>query len=356
MNITAGTCSSDPTFATYKIIVDVYLVTLLSMFGISGNLLSVVVLGKDRSVRSTTGYLLQMLALSDAIYLTTCLLYQTLNTLEDCTDWVIGLRDVWPYMELFIWPAASIAQTSAVWLVVVVTADRYIAICRPLHAPQYSTLSRIRRAVIAVWVFSILYNLPRVFERVVIHKWDEVTNSTITVVEKTSLRENNLYVIIYKMCLFFIVRFFLPLSSLAFFNTRLIQAIKESGRLQQERPRETHRKEKYTLTLVVVVIVFVVCELPDFVLRFWMALHMHAPSFTDVLPTLRYINVISNLFLTINSCVNFVIYCFMGQKFRRILLRLICPRSHNQQHTATTVRMSVRWDRGEEVTTLVRSS
>ena len=43
-----------------------------------------------------------------------------------------------------------------VWLVVVVTADRYVAICRPLHAAQYSTVSRVRRAVATVWIVPLL--------------------------------------------------------------------------------------------------------------------------------------------------------------------------------------------------------
>ena len=59
-------------------------------------------------------------------------------------------------------------NTPAVWHVVVLTADRYIAICRPLHAAQYSTVSRVRSAVTAVWIVAGVYNLPRFFERVVV--------------------------------------------------------------------------------------------------------------------------------------------------------------------------------------------
>ena len=153
MNGTAGT----EAYSNYKLVVEVYIVLPLCVFGMSGNILSIIVLGKDRTVRKTTGFLLQMLALADTVYLTTCLFFQTLNTITKHSSWIPGLRHGWPYMEPYVWPCASIAQTAAVWLVVVVTADRYITICRPLHAPQYSTMSRIRRAVIIVWCFSIIY-------------------------------------------------------------------------------------------------------------------------------------------------------------------------------------------------------
>lgn len=354
MNVTNDSSDEEVNYARFKIVVDIYIVSFLCVFGISGNILSIVVIGKDRAVRGTTGFLLQMLAFADAMYLTTCLFYQAFNTVEQYTNWAPALSEVWTYTEPYVWPTASIAQTCAVWLVVVVTADRYVAICKPLHAPQYSTLTNMRRAVAVVWVFSIVYNLPRFFERAVVEQFDPLTNKTSVTVQKTDLRTNNLYVVVYKTCLFFIVRFFIPLSSLAFFNTRLIQAIKESSRLRGVKVREVHRKERYTLTLVVVVLVFVVCELPDFVLRLWISLPISASFMQDNIWTFRYINVISNLFLTINSCVNFVIYCFMGQKFRRILLQVLC-RKRRPLNDPSNVRMSVRWDRGEESTTLVRS-
>jgi len=122
----------------YRVILNVYVVSIVCAFGITGNLISIAVLGRDRSIRRTTGFLLQALAASDTAYLVTCLLYQTTKTIHDVTDWGSdGTRRVWPYLEPYVWPLASIAQTCTVWVVVVVTADRYIAICRPLHAPQY---------------------------------------------------------------------------------------------------------------------------------------------------------------------------------------------------------------------------
>jgi len=76
--------------------------------------------------------------LADTCYLVMCLLFQTVKTAHELTDWLPALvQGAWPYIEPYIWPMASTAQTCNVWLVVVLTADRYIAICRPLHAAQY---------------------------------------------------------------------------------------------------------------------------------------------------------------------------------------------------------------------------
>ena len=63
-------------YVQFKVVVDVYIVVILCVFGISGNILSIAILGRDSYVRRTTGFLLQMVALADALYLTTCLFFQ----------------------------------------------------------------------------------------------------------------------------------------------------------------------------------------------------------------------------------------------------------------------------------------
>jgi len=40
----------------------------------------------------------------------------------------------------------------------------------------------------------------------------------------------------------------------------------------------------------------------------------------------RYINAITNVLLTFNSAINFLIYCLVGKKFRRIFVSMIGDR------------------------------
>ena len=375
----------DAVLSQYRIVIDVFVVGTLCTLGIAGNLLSIVVLGRDRSIRRTTGFMLQMLAVADAVYLVTCLFFQTLNCVDErLADWLpAAVGRHWPYVEVYAWPMASVAQTAAVWLVVVLTADRFVAICRPLHAAHYSTITRVRRAVATVWMMAILYNLPRFFERVVIDVDVSADNSTVasqqvvtatspatdalsvtssprTVVDgrrvavnKTAMRDNPVYFLVYKTCLFFVVRFLIPFTALAFFNQRLIRAMRESDQIRRRSTRGVAaaggKERQYTRTLVVVVVVFVVCELPDLTLRAWIALNHYAPAHV-AFPRSRllYVNTASNLLLTINSCINFVIYCFMGRRFRLILIRTLgcggrqrCGRTfQDTRPTAVCVRHS----------------
>ena len=106
---------------------------------------------------------------------------------------------------------------------------------------------------------------------------------------------------------------------------------------QKQRPcgKARRRREGLTLMLVTVVTVFVVCELPDLGLRIAFTMSEAGYVKLDVV-RLRWANVISNALLTVNSSVNFLIYCLVGNKFRRILGRMCCPRRWRLDVAAST--------------------
>ena len=127
--------AGSPTYLFYKTVLDVYVVSALCVAGVIGNLLSMVVLRRDRDRPNATNWLLQALAVLDTVYLLTSFIIQPLKTIND--DWDPSgpratLRRVFPYVEPHAWALASTAQTATVWLVLLVTADRYMAVCQPL--------------------------------------------------------------------------------------------------------------------------------------------------------------------------------------------------------------------------------
>jgi len=73
------------------------------------------------------------------------------------------------------------------------------------------------------------------------------------------------------------------------------------------------------LMLVTVVTVFIVCQLPNLGIRIALTAGEFAPPGTLRLDiaALRYANDASNALLTLNSAVNFAVYCLVGKKFRR---------------------------------------
>jgi len=90
-------------FVQYKIVVEVYVTGALCAFGIAGNVLSIVILGPDRTIRRTTGFLMQMLAVADAAYLVSFLSARTLNTAVQEIDWFSeSVRYRWSYVVVHL--------------------------------------------------------------------------------------------------------------------------------------------------------------------------------------------------------------------------------------------------------------
>jgi len=83
------------------------------------------------------------------------------------------------------------------------------------------------------------------------------------------------------------------------------------------------------MTLVVVVSVFVVCELPDTALRLLAAVsilitghyNIERSTTANVNAFVMRANCFTNVLLAVNSSVNFIIYFLVGNKFREILAR-----------------------------------
>ena len=76
------------------------------------------------------------------------------------------INDWYDYITMYVWPPAMILHTITIWLTVLVTVDRYCAVCRAVE--QYgsgsATLGVTRRRVVAVVSLAIVYNSPRFFE------------------------------------------------------------------------------------------------------------------------------------------------------------------------------------------------
>jgi hypothetical protein len=305
----------------YVRVIKVYVMPFVCTFGIVGNVLSMVVLGVDRSLRpSAPRLLLQMLAVADTAMLVASLFFVTLSHVIWNSDWLpvdTRLYD-WYYMVL-INPLYFTAQTASVYMVVVVTTDRYVAVCHPLQAAHYSTVRRARVAVVAVWVAAVLFNLPRWFQY------------------HFEFYKYNLYSLVYTVSIYIIVNFIVPLALLVYFNYRLIRAIRESRRSVQDHSQTPHdgksaEEQRYTLTVVVIITVFIACLLPR-VVRFiwWSVCEYGGVDCSHYRYYIWYIVSTADLLFAVNSSVNVVIYCFTGRRFRESLVRVICCRRQVHQ-------------------------
>ena len=199
-----------------RFVVDIYIVSFVCCVGFVGNALTIAVLCRDRDKANTTNWLLQTLAVADTIYLICCIFTQPLKAIHEATE---GLPGLFPYAEPYIWPITSIAQTITIWTVVLLTTDRYLAVCHPFNA-EFRTMVRIKVATIGIFVGAVVYNIPMFFERELVYDQNSATEVKSA---KTEMGGHQLYAVIYKMACHFVLRAIGPLVVLIVLNFLLIQ-------------------------------------------------------------------------------------------------------------------------------------
>ena len=312
-------------YMQFRFVVDIFLVGPVCTVGFIGNILSIFVMQKLEN--KIISFFFISLAIADNSYLVTCFFIQTIKALAECTKWTSSMRAYVPYAEPYMWPLASIAQTLTVWLVVLITVDRYMALCRPFASFRITSKRRAFQAVICITTAAVLFNIPRFFDQEVQLHDHPGLNISLPLAVATPLRKDATYFIVYHTVLHFLFRLIIPLVIVSLLNVCLIfvlrQAHKDRQLLAGNRTAEKRNKsDSYTKLLVAMVTVFIICEMPDFVVRVAITVR----HITNANYTVHYFSTITNLLLTVNSAINCLIYSLAGRRFRKALCTLTCAR------------------------------
>ena len=290
--------------------------TIVAIFGILGNVLSIIVLSNKRMMSSTSCYLIA-LAIFDTIVLISLVLFFSLPTIRKLESY---LR-IYPYFHPFAYPIALISQTCSIYTTVGFTVERYIAVCHPLKAAKMCTISRARKAVLFILLASVIYNIPRMLEHRLVHEWDPINNVTTVHTRTTALGENTTFRHVYFLYMHMCVMLIVPFAVLAVLNLMLIRAVKQSEKTQGRITNRTRRENNLTVMLISVVVVFLLCQVPsiiDNVFTATLSVELHnTPPFIKLY-------CIGTLMVILNSAINFYLYCVFGQKFRRVFCRIFC--------------------------------
>ncbi|TRY63429.1 hypothetical protein TCAL_12380 [Tigriopus californicus] len=346
----------------FEFIIPGVLLNTIGLLGLVGNLISIIVLSRPQ-MKSSINCILIGLATFDSILIVTSILMFGFPAVYAYTQSVFDyyVFHLFPYMTPFIYPIGMIAQTGSAYLTLCVTLERYVAVCLPLKARSLCTYTRACWYVFGITLFAGVYNLPRFWEVSWYSSFDHEFNQTRTDIIPTALRDNQIYISVYITWMYLVVMYIIPFCSLAVLNLIIYHEVRRANserarltRLQQKAPKttlihnhnhpptHTHtytlfdsvaftcfiRGEAYGMAekmilleiglatmLMVVVIAFFLCNVLALVVNILELNHI------NVMP----LNNVSNMLITLNSSLNFIIYCIFGEKFKRIFFRLFCP-------------------------------
>ena len=136
LNSSIGTSegeSGNEKLVLYNFIINVCINGLLCLFGYFGNIMTIIVLHKDK-VKTSNSVLLQALAVFDSCLLVPVVLYVILRSIYPYTGALKAYYDKSPHIIAFTMPFGWTSQTATIWMVVLVALDRYIIVSQPLKS------------------------------------------------------------------------------------------------------------------------------------------------------------------------------------------------------------------------------
>ncbi|XP_021965474.2 FMRFamide receptor-like [Folsomia candida] len=285
---------------------------IVCLFGLVGNLLSAMVLRRPK-MKSTYSILTLGLTFCDMVYLLMKLLRYGLLSLFAYYGMTNSYTEViYPICGPCIRALTFTSQCGSTYFTVALSIDRYISVCWPVKARFLCTKRRAYLLGGLVMVFSILYNATRWLEfyTEVSTVFNETLNANVTTytMEISALRRKPLYKSLYIFWGYFLVIFFIPFTSLSFFNYKIFKEVRRSNKARRKLTSFQKREISFAMMLVSIVALFLICSLDYLVIDLLTYFNQAYPPFWDQL---------GNFLLTVNSAGNFIIYCAFGRKFRQ---------------------------------------
>ncbi|XP_031141511.1 trace amine-associated receptor 13c-like [Sander lucioperca] len=284
-----------PWFEVMLIHILLYSISLLT---VALNLLVIISVSHFRQLHTPTNILLLSLAVSDFLV---GLVLMPGEILRKTSCWFLGDFVCFLYNYL-----SGIITVSSVGDIVLISFDRYVAICDPLHYTTRITVNRVKLCVHLCWLCSVSYSF--------LYVKDELTQPG---------RYNSCYgecvlVIDYVLgAVDVVLTFFLPVIVIIALYLRVFAVAVSQARAMRSHitavtlqlsvtPKAKTSELKAARTLGVLVVVFLICFCPYFSVSLAGDSLVNASSASYVL-----------FVFYCNSCLNPVIYAFLYPWFRK---------------------------------------
>ncbi|KAM7422476.1 hypothetical protein PAMA_010496 [Pampus argenteus] len=225
---------------------------------------------------------------------------------------------------------------SSTYMIVVMTVDRYQAVCNPMVKFQ-RTRTRLNIPVCVAWGVSLLGSLPQIFIFSQVEVSPGVFDCWANFIQPWGLQTYITWTTL--------VIFILPVITVVFCQVRICRAIHTN--LYQKTQQQcsvalpmpsrasgvagmSRARAKTLKMTVVIVLAYIVCWSPFFTVQLWSAWDTDAPKETATFTILM-------LLASLNSCANPCIYLVFSGQFPKRLVALLCRRQSDLLHYDATL-------------------
>ncbi|KAK2138324.1 hypothetical protein LSH36_3325g00002 [Paralvinella palmiformis] len=224
-----------------------------------------------------------------------------------------------PAFSVYGWPFATTFQLMGTWSIVSITFSRFVSVCWPSRATHLNNRRQVLIRTLVLHIACIVFSSLRFAEAHIVY--DDKGNMLI---RKTALAASEIFRYVYTLALYYFITYLLPLSLLIYFTVRLSTNLKEMNKKRQEMTKKAKERSDLTLSLVIVVVIFIFSQLFNPIRRVFFV--MYGPITLRCGTPRFYFISWAVIFVNLNSACNFFIFCLCSPGFRRQLKQMVAKR------------------------------
>ncbi|XP_041376736.1 thyrotropin-releasing hormone receptor-like [Gigantopelta aegis] len=278
---------------------------IIFIVGVAGNVLVVLVISQTKFMHTTTNCYLVSLAIADCIVLLSATLPSIPEPFFQIDEWPFGrvMCSILVFLQYVGVNASSLSITAF-------TVERYIAICFPIRAQTICTLSRAKRIIIVLWIFTTMYCCPWLGLTEI-----RVDRQVLKNVHKCVFRlKRHSYLVYYMtdLIIFYVIPLILAavlyclIARILFINSRISHKFKNNAN-----SKRIHKSRiQVVRMLAVIVLVFATLWMPYRVMVVYNSFASN--KYVDL-----WFLLFSRTMVYANSAINPILYNVMSVKFRR---------------------------------------
>ncbi|XP_002008619.3 somatostatin receptor type 2 [Drosophila mojavensis] len=294
-------CRRDGNFGLELITMILYV--LVCIVGLFGNTLVIYVVLRFSKMQTVTNIYILNLAIADECFLIGIpfLLY----TMQ-VGNWPFG-----NYMCKAYLVSTSVTQFTSSIFLLIMSADRYIAVCHPISSPRYRTpfVSKVVSAV--AWTTSVLLMLPVILFASTYESEPNHFTCSINWPEAFNIQSETAF-ILYSLILGFVT----PLIFIMIFYCLVIRKLHTVGpKHKSKEKKRSHRK--VTKLVLTVITVYIMCWLPHWISQ--VALISSTPSCASRLELAVFLAC--GCLSYSNSAMNPILYAFLSDNFKKSFMK-----------------------------------
>ena len=321
---------SSSTLEKLNIVIRTIVIPIISLFGIIGNIMSLVVLRSGRMRKNASNSCLIALSISDLLFLLHSMVFASIEilTVFDKPKGAYIRAIIFPYLGAY---GSIVTARITSWITLLLGVERFIAVRFPIKSRVICNKVSSVTTIIMIYVTTSLLFLPYPLKYTMIYGSSNISGiiKPTARLGLTDLGHNKRFFEVYGTILNILFRF-LPVITLLILNIIIIRVSRKTWSMRREMNSYVTKGASmsgdqihFTVMLVTVCFVFLVCIVPG-------AIHsLISHTWKDYNPWGKAKNLFMLVFLVtylleiINSSVNFVIYMVMSKKFNKTFRTMV---------------------------------